>query len=60
MSSNFTRQILNDQGVYIDLIQPEHVNQLYELFELNRNYLRQHIPTDSLQTREDSIRNLVE
>jgi ribosomal-protein-serine acetyltransferase len=39
------------------LIQPEHLNQLYELFELNRNYLRLHIPgIDSLQTRDDILK----
>jgi len=54
MCSNFTRQILTKQGVCIELIQPEHSNQLYELFELNRDYLRLHINgIDLIQTRED-------
>jgi ribosomal-protein-serine acetyltransferase len=54
MTSNFTRQTLTKQGAYIKVIQPEHLNQLYELFELNRDYLRRHIPgIDLLQTRED-------
>lgn len=57
MSSNFTRQILNEQGVYIDLIQPEHKNQLYEVFELNRDYLRRCMKgIDSIQTPEDNFR----
>jgi hypothetical protein len=54
MCTNFTRQILIKQGIYIELIQPEHLNQLYELFELNRDYLRLYInDIDLLQTRED-------
>jgi ribosomal-protein-serine acetyltransferase len=54
MCSNFTRQTLTKQGTYIELIQLEHLNQLYELFELNRDYLRLYINgIDSLQTRED-------
>jgi len=54
MYSNFPRQTLTKQGIYIELIQPEHVNQLYELFELNRDYLRLYINgIDLLQTQED-------
>lgn len=54
MCSDFIRQMLSTKGAYIELIQPEHVNQLYELFELNRDYLRQCIHgIDSIQTRED-------
>jgi ribosomal-protein-serine acetyltransferase len=54
MSSNFTRQILNKQGTYIELIKPEHLDQLYELFELNRDYLRPYMNgIDLLKTRED-------
>jgi ribosomal-protein-serine acetyltransferase len=57
MSSNFTRQTLTEQGVYIELIQPEHLDQLYELFELNRNYLRLYINgIDLLQTREQVLK----
>ena len=57
MYSNFTRQILSNKGAYIELIEPEHLNQLYELFELNRDYLRQHVNgIDAIQTREDLSR----
>jgi ribosomal-protein-serine acetyltransferase len=54
MYSNFVRQMLSSKGAYMELIEPEHLNQLYELFELNRDYLRQCINgIDSIQSRDD-------
>ena len=54
MCFDFTRQMLSTRGAYIELIRPEHLNELYELFELNRDYLRQCINgIDSIQSRED-------
>ena len=57
MCSNFPHQVLTKEGIYIGLIEAEHVDQLYELFELNRDYLRLHVNgIDLLQTREDVFR----
>ncbi len=54
MYSNFPRQMLTEQKVYIELIRPEHLDQLYELFELNRNYLRLYMNgIDLMQTKDD-------
>ena len=41
----------------MEVIQTEHIDQLYEVFELNRNYLRLYINgIDRLETREDVCR----
>jgi hypothetical protein len=35
---------LSIKDAYLELIQAEHLDKLYELFELNRDYLRRNIP----------------
>ncbi|CAF1181122.1 unnamed protein product [Adineta steineri] len=45
---------LPNKEAYLELIQPEHIDQLYQLLESNRKYLQKNIPgIDSLQTRDD-------
>jgi ribosomal-protein-serine acetyltransferase len=54
MASMMTRLNLSIKDAYLELIQAEHLDKLYELFELNRDYLRRNIPgIDLIQTRED-------
>ena len=54
MSSDSIDRLLPIKGLCLKLMQREHLEQLYELFELNRDYLRKHIPgIDLIQTRED-------
>lgn len=60
MSSAVIRRDLSIKNAYIETLRPDHCEQLYELFELNRNYLRQHIPgVDLIQTREDLERRWI-
>ena len=54
MSCHALRLVLRLEGAYLQLIQPEHIDALYELFESNRDYLRRNIPgIDSIRTRAD-------
>src|SRR5579871_216558 len=54
MSVKFPRQSLSINEAYIELIEPEHMDKFYELFELNRDYLSENIPgIDLIKTRED-------
>ncbi|CAF1139996.1 unnamed protein product [Adineta ricciae] len=43
-----------NKNAHLELIQPEHIDQLYELLESNRDYLQRNIPgIDAIRTRED-------
>lgn len=54
MSSDTMNRVLPIKGACLKLMQLEHLEPLYELLELNRDYLRENIPgIDLLRTRED-------
>ncbi|CAF3728510.1 unnamed protein product [Rotaria socialis] len=54
MSSDTIQRILPINGAFLRLMQPDQLEKLYELLELNRDYLREHIPgIDLIRTRED-------
>ncbi|UJR11345.1 hypothetical protein I4U23_015526 [Adineta vaga] len=54
MLMNIPRLYLPNREAYLELIQPDQIDRLYELIELNRDYLHRHIcGIDVLRTRED-------
>ena len=54
MSSKSIRLDLPIKDAYLELIQDQHLDKLYELFQLNRDYLCRNIPgIDLIKTRED-------
>lgn len=54
MSSKSIRLNLPGRNAYLELIEDQHFDKFYELFQVNRDYLSRNIPgIDLIKTRED-------